>query len=214
MSQKTNGQKVNHLNADMRRRTHWGEWITEQRRNIGLDEKYEYRLGRCCSSPFKCEWTMETASPFRMRPQSISSLAPFIETSDVTMPAHIAVRTHAVLISCSSDAHLPAFRRLAFEAAHEPPTISQHPRPRLLAYGSSTVITGVLTADLRRFVCLSSSITLGGVRLRVYAEYTQINWPLFIELICDAQAETCGVGLKMMSFARVIGKSRDDVSRE
>ena len=97
----------------------------------------------------------------RMKSQSTLSLTFFIVTKEMTTSAHLAVHTHAVLISCSGYAHLPAVRRLALEVAHKPLTISQDPHPRLLAYGSSTVITGVLTAGLRRFVCLAPSIFLG-----------------------------------------------------
>ena len=69
--------------------------------------------------------------------------------------------------------HLPAVRRLALEVAHEPLTISQHQRPRLLVHGSSTVITGVHTAGLRRFVCLAPSTFLGRCWVAsIYRRYT------------------------------------------
>ena len=125
----------------------------------------------------------------RIRSQSISSLTSFIVTNEVTTSAHLAVCTHAVLISCSGYAHLPAFRLLALEVTHEPLTISQHPHPRLMAHGLSSVITGVLTAALRRFVCLHRVSFGDSVGLRVYVEDKPIYWPLTIGLIRDAQAE-------------------------
>ena len=78
----------------------------------------------------------------------------------VTTSAHLTVPTHAVLISCSRYAHRPAARRLALEVAHEPLVTSQHQHPRPLAIRSSTVITEVLRAGLRRFVA-SAPIFLG-----------------------------------------------------
>ena len=79
----------------------------------------------------------------------------------VTTSAHLAVPTHAVLISCSSYAHRPAARRLALEVAHEPPTISQHPQPRPLTLRPLTVITEVFRAGLRRFVCSGTEYLFG-----------------------------------------------------
>src|SRR5258706_5693199 len=97
----------------------------------------------------------------RMRSQSISSLTSFIVMNAVTTSAHLAVHTHAVLISHSSYARRPAARRLALEVAHEPLTISQHPHRRPLGLGSSTVITEVLRAGLRRFVCFGTEYLFG-----------------------------------------------------
>ena len=79
----------------------------------------------------------------------------------VTTSAHLAVSTHAVLISCSSYAHRPAARRLALEVAHEPLAISQHQHLRPLALRSSIVITEVLRAGLRRFVCSGTEYLFG-----------------------------------------------------
>ena len=42
----------------------------------------------------------------------------------------------------------PAVRRSACEVAHEPLTIAQHPIPRPMALGSSTVITEVLRPNV------------------------------------------------------------------
>ena len=79
----------------------------------------------------------------------------------VTTSAHVEVNTDTALISCSSYAHRPAARRLALEVAHEPLVISQHQHPRPLEFGSSTIITEVLRAGLRRFVCSCTEYLLG-----------------------------------------------------
>ena len=86
----------------------------------------------------------------------------------VTTSAHLEVNTHTALISCSSYAHRPAARRLSFEVANGPLVISQHPQPRTLALGSSTVITEVLREGLRRFVCSGTEYRFGMALGREY----------------------------------------------
>ena len=80
----------------------------------------------------------------RVRSQSISSLISFLVVNAVTASAHLTVHTRRsdfLLEHSLEHSRPPAVRRLAFEAAHKPLTITEHPLTRPLVLGSPTVIT-------------------------------------------------------------------------
>ena len=150
----------------------------------------------------------------RMRSHSISSLTSFIVMNAVATSAHLAVHTHAFLMSCSSYAHRGAARRLALGVAHEPLTISQHPHTHPLDLGPLTDITEVLRAGLRRFACFGTEYlfrtALGGEYMsKIHPSTGRRPLNSFVML-----RPNVGRGLMLVSFVRVIGKSRDGVSRE
>ena len=124
-----------------------------EEKNIGLNEKYEDRLGGAAPHLLSENGLRKLRLVRRMRSQSISSLTSFIVTDAVATSDHLEVHTLAVLVSHSSYVHRPAARHVALEVAHEPLTISQHLHPRPLAHGSSIAITEELRAGLRHFVC-------------------------------------------------------------